>query len=45
MRNLLKDRVAKIKAIPVEGGTDNYYVKMMLALYDGANEMVKFLDE
>ncbi|PAW95328.1 hypothetical protein CKK33_18195 [Mucilaginibacter sp. MD40] len=42
LSKLLNARVAKFKAIPVESGTDNYYVKLMLALYDGANDMVKF---
>ncbi|MFA6084834.1 hypothetical protein [Mucilaginibacter sp.] len=42
LSKLLSARVAKFKAIPVESGTDNYYIKLMLALYDGANDMVKF---
>ncbi|HEK20151.1 MAG: hypothetical protein C0191_00485 [Mucilaginibacter sp.] len=42
LHKLLRARVVKFKAIPVEIGTDNYYVKLMLALYDGANDLVKF---
>ncbi|NHA05617.1 hypothetical protein G7092_17530 [Mucilaginibacter sp. HC2] len=38
---LLQTRISTFKAIPVENGTDNYYVKLMLALYDGANDMIK----
>ncbi|QTE35423.1 hypothetical protein J3L18_20020 [Mucilaginibacter gossypii] len=26
----------------MESGSDNYYVKLMLALYDGANEIVQY---
>ncbi|MES2376755.1 MAG: hypothetical protein V4553_09260 [Bacteroidota bacterium] len=42
LTKLLSAHLAKFQTIPVESGTDNYYVKLMLALYDGANDMVKF---
>jgi hypothetical protein len=41
LRTLLQAKIAKVKAIKAADGTDKYYVKLMLALYNGANDMIR----
>lgn len=41
MAKLLKARIASLKSIPVNTGTDHYYVRLMQSLYEGANELIK----